>query len=206
MIGLSRNDVTAVHVLRKLLLAVTGPPQLLEQSISFFDTRSATDLCRDFFDQNSFKGRQFALIAFCIDSDELMEKSTVAIVDAINCLNGWSSKLTTGPYFLFFWTVQQKRSFFDRFSARPLRKTISRFSSLIQGPLRPRLFVLNDNYKFLERPDRDDIDNWMNHHYQPPAPKKPDDNVLNNLYREANIENLEHELLKLIHDVNTQPA
>ena len=206
VVGLSRVDVTAVHVLRKLVLAVTGPPQLLERSISLFDTRSATDLCQDFFDQNSFKGRQFALIAFCIDSDELTETSTRAIIDAINHLNEWTSKLTTGPYFLFFWTVQQERSFFNWLSARPLRKTIDRFNTLVQGPLSPRIFVLNDDYKFLERPDREDIDHWMNHYYQPPASQKPDDDVLDALYREANVENLEHELLRLIHDVNTQPA
>ncbi|UFH53251.1 CHAT domain-containing protein [Spirosoma sp. KNUC1025] len=196
VVELSRSHVTAEHVLSQLLLAVAGPPPFsLNSSI-----RSVDDLCTEFFAQNSFKQREYVVIAFRMQAEDLTDTNIKAIGDAVNYLNQWAAKLPPGRLsFLFFWTaLQEKPSFWNTWlSGSPIKKLISRFETVRTDSW--QWYVLNQDYKFLNVPDQEDIENWLNDHYRPMTKNNPD---VQTLYAQTNVETLENQLLDLINEVN----
>lgn len=202
VVNLSKSDITVEHILRRMLLAVTGPiPAYLNIGL-----QTADNLCIEFFNQNSFKAREYVVIAFRMPPDGLTDITTRAILDTITRLNEWSGKLPDRVSFLFFWTIEQERTFWDTFSGSPLKKLISRFDVLRVGPLPPRLWVINRDYKFLKTPRRNDIDNWVNDAYRPDTTVDIPDELLESLYEQKNVETLENKLLDLIEKANLQPT
>jgi|GEM_PF-3722351 len=201
VVNLTRSDITPEHILRKMLLAVTGPiPAYANVGL-----QTAVDLCKEFFEQNYFKQREYVLIAFRVPPNALTDITTRAISDTITRLNEWAGQLAPGRLsFLFFWAIEQERSFLDILSSSPLKKLISRFDTLRVGPLPPRLWVINRDGKFLKTPRHDDIENWLNDHYLPATSTSLADDMKKNLYRQSNVETLENDLLDLIEKVNMQ--
>ncbi|GAB4042104.1 CHAT domain-containing protein [Spirosoma jeollabukense] len=202
VVDLSRSDVSAVHVLSRLLLAVAGPPPPFVN----VGIRSADDLCTEIFNQNAFKQREFVFIAFRIQADDLTDANIKAIGEAITYLNHQESNLPTGqPSFLFFWTVVQEKTFWNSlFSSSPLKKLIARFDAIRTDNW--QWYVINKDYKFLKVPAQDDIDNWLNDHYRPFSTTSPDETFVQTLYRQTNVETLENQLLDLIEAVNSKPT
>ena len=203
VVNLTRSDITAEHILRKLLLGVTGPvPAYMNEGL-----RTATDLCTEFFEQNYFKQREYVLIAFRIPPEALTDTTTKAILDTIARLNEWTPQLPPGRLsFLFFWAIEQERSFWDVFSANPLKKLISRFDLPPTGPLPTRLWVINRDYKFLKIPSHDDLIDWLNAHYRQDTPSDVPDELIENIYGQKNVETLENKLLDLIQKANMLTA
>ena len=198
VVELDKEDISDVRILHKLLSLVKGS----RPAISVLNLTTADDLCAEFFGCNYFKLRQYVLIAFRMPPEDLTNITTRAILDTITRLNGWVDKLPERPSFLFFWTIEQERSWLNMFLDSPLRKLISRFDMLTVGPLAPRLCVINKDGKFLKTPRPTDIDDWVNRKYG----KDIADDLRESLHKQKNVETLEIKLLKLIEEANAKPA
>lgn len=201
VVNLTRSDITKEHILRKLLLGVTGPMP----AYTNIGLQTADDLCSGFFGQNYFKQREYVLIAFRIPPEALTDLTANAIMDAMAQLSNGAAQLPPGRLsFLFFWAIEQEQSFWDKFSGSPLKKLISRFNPLLMGPLPPRLWVINRDYKFLKIPQRYDLEDWLNYHYRPATSYDLPDGLQADIFGQKNVETLENKLLDLIEKANTQ--
>ncbi len=200
VVELSASDVSVELILRKLLVLVMKDPSQQD------NIRTAEALRTQFFEQPCLVAREYALIAFRGPSKNLTAPTTQAILNTIMFLNETSMPLPGRVRYLFFWAIEQERSFWDTFSSTPLKKLISRFDPLSQGPLRPRLWVINKDYKFLKTPNNDDIKHWMINHYRKFTTYKPTDDLMKSLYQQSDVETLELDLLDLIEKANMQPT
>lgn len=196
VVNLSQSDITKEHILRKLLLGVTGPMP----AYTNINLQTAENLCKEFYGQNYFKQREYVLIAFRVPPEALNDHTSKSIMDSIALLSAWDALLPPGRLtFLFFWVIEQERSFWDTFSNSPLKKVINRFDTLTTGGASPRLWVINRDYKFLKVPKRDDLENWLNYHYRPVTTY---DNIEADIFDQKNVETLENKLLDLIEKAN----
>lgn len=198
-IEIQPTDKLPAYILYRLVSKInpySKPTDLANQ------LRTSDDLCAEFFNHNPFKQRRYVVIAFWISAKSAqVDGVTSAIQQTIQLLNSWSGKQPTGVSFLFFWAFEQQRSLMDSFLLRnPVKKLYARFEPLWQTPEKPQVYVINEDFQFLEKPLPRDIDNWMNHDFCKAIP----DEVLERLKTEENVETLETKLRQLIETTNGQ--
>lgn len=199
-VELNSSHVTATEIVRSLVSLVKN-----EQINTLLDQRTADDLLNDFFHQNAFKIRQFVFIAFWIPASSRTEHTKKAIRDAVQLLNTWAGRQPEGVTFLFFWAFEQERSLMDSLLLRnPVKRLLAEFGPLWQEPGPVSLRVINQDNKFLDVPQRDDILNWINNHYRKATSADVPDELLQDFYSLKNVETLENKFLDLILKANLQ--
>lgn len=198
-IEIQPTDTLPAYILYRMVAKInpySKPTDLSNQ------LRTSEDLCAEFFNHNPFKQRRYVVITFWISAKSALSDGVVkAIQQTIQLLNSWLGKQPTGVSFLFFWAFELQRSLMDSFLLRnPVKKLYARFEPLWQASEKPTVYVVNENFKFLEKPLPEDIETWMNRDFCKTIP----DNELDRLKTEENVETLETRLRQLIETTNGQ--